>query len=338
MIRDVTTFPLPGEGKRMAAPTPRRRGDDQDEIAVLRQSVHCSVILEREGWKIDPAESTRHALKYRRDSGEILIVNHDDRGWWNPLGVEKGDCFTLIQFLHPEMNFGHVRKELRAIAGVSPSYPVAAAPARATGNPDIPPLVRWQAKPTLTPATKAWHYLADRRRIPAAILHAASAQDCVRAGGFRSAWFAHRDHRGDLTCIEARGPNFRGVLRGGHKTLFRFAPGGFTGQALRVAVTEAPIDALSLAALEAGETGTLYVGTTGGMGPGTADALQLLAADLVEVGGTMVLATDADQAGERHAERIGDALASIEVSIERLRPTGNANDWNDVLRSGRRTP
>lgn len=338
MIRDIATHPLPREGKRLAAPTPRHRGDDQDEIAALRQSVHCSVILEREGWRIDPVESTRHALKYRRGSGEILIVNHDDRGWWNPLGVEKGDCFTLIQFLHPEMNFGHVRKELRAIAGVSPSYPVAPAPARVTGNPDIPPLVRWQAKPTLTPATKAWHYLAERRRIPAAILHMASAQDCVRAGGFGSAWFAHRDHRGDLTCIEARGPNFRGVLRGGHKTLFRFAPGQFAGSFQRVAVTEAPIDALSLAAIENGRPDTIYVGTTGGMGPGTVEALQLLATDVAAVGGHVVIATDADQPGDRHATRIGDALASIGVSIERLRPTGHANDWNDVLRSGRRTP
>ena len=34
---------------------------------------------------IDVAESTRKAVKYRRGEGEIVIVVHDGRGWFDPL-------------------------------------------------------------------------------------------------------------------------------------------------------------------------------------------------------------------------------------------------------------
>jgi hypothetical protein len=36
------------------------------------------VVLERlpPTWRLDPAESTRRSLKYRRGAGEIVIVNH----------------------------------------------------------------------------------------------------------------------------------------------------------------------------------------------------------------------------------------------------------------------
>ena len=68
-----------------------------------------------------------------------------------------------------------------------------------------------------------------------------------------------------VTHVEIRGPDFKGSLRGGDKTLFRFKT--CEGQASRLVITEAPIDALSVAAREALRADTLYVATGGGMGP-----------------------------------------------------------------------
>ena len=62
-----------------------------------------------------------------------------------------------------------------------------------------------------------------------------------------SAWFAHRAG-GVITHIEVRGPTFKGSLTGGRKTLFRFGRGGQGCR--RLVATEAPIDALSIAAIE----------------------------------------------------------------------------------------
>src|SRR6201996_92122 len=66
-------------------------------------------------------ESTKLSLKYRRGKGEILIVSHGGKGWWDPTGDAKGDVFGLVQKLEPGINFGHVRKRLREFAGLKPS-------------------------------------------------------------------------------------------------------------------------------------------------------------------------------------------------------------------------
>jgi hypothetical protein len=65
------------------------------EIEELRDKVHCAVVLERTPppWKLDRKESTKLSLKYRRGKGEILIVSHGGKGWWDPTSDAKGDVF-----------------------------------------------------------------------------------------------------------------------------------------------------------------------------------------------------------------------------------------------------
>jgi hypothetical protein len=73
------------------------------EIEELRDKVHCAVVLERTPppWKLDRKESTKLSLKYRRGKGEIVIVSHAGRGWWDPTSDAKGDVFGLVQRLEP---------------------------------------------------------------------------------------------------------------------------------------------------------------------------------------------------------------------------------------------
>ena len=152
--------------------------------------------------------------------------------------------------------------------------------------------------------------------------------DAVREGFHGSAWFAHRLD-GVVSHVEVRGPSFKGSLRGGAKTLFRF---GWVGEGTtRLAIAEAPIDALSLAAIEGVRADTLYLATGGGMGPGTVAAIE---AELHSVAATpqalLASATDVDRAGERYAAQHADLAARTGVRFERLAPTVGA-DWNDTL-------
>ena len=78
--------------------------------------------------------------------------------------------------------------------------------------------------------------------------------------------------QGGLTGVEMRGPDFRGFSEDGNKSLFRFQPG--QDAPTRLAVVEAPIDAMSMAALEGMRRDTLYIATGGGMGPGTVADLE----------------------------------------------------------------
>jgi hypothetical protein len=300
------------------------------EIEWLKSRVSCAVLLERlpPPWRLDRAESTRSSLKYRRADGEILIVNHGGRGWWDPLSDRKGDVFTLTRHLEPGLNFNASLRLLRGFAESVPLVPNYAWRER----PSVPATRRWECRAPLSRGSPAWLYLTLRRGLPEPILAAAAAAGAIREGPQGSAWFAHRDDAGCLTGIEMRGPAWRGFSAGGAKTLFRL-PGG-PGPLPRVAVCEAAIDALSLAAIERARRDTLYAATAGGMGPGTVAALRLVLRGLAaDPDGILIAATDADAAGRRLAARLADLAADAGIRFAAILPPDGLNDWNDTVRA-----
>ena len=243
------------------------------EIEELRDKVHCAVVLERTPpcWKLDRKESTKLSLKYRRGNGEILIVSHAARGWWDPTSDAKGDVFRLVQRLEPGLSFGHVRKRLRAFAGLSPCFPLADRAGR-RNEPDRAVANRWVDRKAVWSNSQAWRYLKQKRGLSPAIIEAASVAGVLREGPVRSAWFAHVDRAGAVAHVNVRGPTYKGSLTGGVKSLFRLP---LKGPPLpRLVLTEAAIDALSVAALESLRGDTLYAATGGGMGPGTIAAIE----------------------------------------------------------------
>ena len=153
------------------------------EIEELREKVHCAVVLEQTPpcWKLDRKESTKLSLKYRRGKGEILIVSHAGRGWWDPTSDAKGDVFRLVQKLEPGLSFGDVRKRLRALAGLSPCFPSAD---RAGGRkePDRTVAARWAERKTVWSNSPAWRYLRRQRGVSPAIIQAASVAGVLREG------------------------------------------------------------------------------------------------------------------------------------------------------------
>lgn len=299
------------------------------ELDLLRAQVNCAAVLEGVGrpWKLDLRESTRRALKYRRE-GEVLIVTHEGRGWWDPQSTAKGDVFALVQHLDPSLNFGHVRQMLQRFVGIAPRY--TPAERRRGGEGDTLSVAeRWAARPRLSPGCRAWAYLTNERRLPHGVLELAAHQDAVRDGAYGNAWFAHCDGK-QVTHVEIRGPKFKGSLRGGDKTLFCLRTG--RNQATRLVITEAPIDALSVAAREGIRSATLYSATGGGMGPRTIEILTAACAVLGSIPGAVVeSAVDANRAGDRYAERHAEIAREAGVPFARLRPPEGL-DWNEVLK------
>jgi hypothetical protein len=302
------------------------------EIEDLRDKVHCAVVLERTPprWKLDRKESSKFSLKYRRGKGEILIVSHGGKGWWDPTSDAKGDVFGLVQKLEPGMNFGHVRRRLREFAGLSPSFPLVE---RAGGRkaPDKPVAKRWTDRKVVCAGSPTWRYLARTRGLSAAIIEAASAAGVLREGPARSAWFAHFDGAGSVAHVDIRGPTYKGSLTGGAKPLFRLA---LAQSFPRLVLAEAAIDALSLAAIENLRDDTLYAATGGGMGQATIATLEALLTTMAMLPGAIFCsATDANEAGDRFAARHRLLSEKFRVPFERLRPPIEERDWNDVLRT-----
>jgi len=227
------------------------------EIEELRDKVHCAVVLERTPppWKLDRKESTKLSLKYRRGKGEILIVSHAGRGWWDPTSDAKGDVFRLVQRLEPGLSFGHVRKRLREFAGLSPSFPSADRAGRRQ-DADRSVADRWAERKAVWSNSPTWRYLRRKRGPSAAIIEAAAVAGVLREGPVGSAWFAHFDRAGAVAHVDVRGPTYKGSLTGGAKSLFRLSLNG--PPLRRVVLTEAAIDALSVAAIEGLRRDTLY--------------------------------------------------------------------------------
>jgi len=137
-------------------------------------------------------------------------------------------------------------------------------------------------------------------------------------------WAAHVDADGGVTGWDERGPDWRGCSTGGSNVRFRFG----SLEAERLGVTEAAIDAMSLAAFEGSREGSLYLSTGGGWSPATEAAVRVLAA---RPGAQLVAATDANSQGETFADRLRDIAENSGCDWFRLTPP--ADDWNDARRA-----
>ncbi|MBS1017096.1 DUF3991 and TOPRIM domain-containing protein [Acetobacter persici] len=302
--------------------------NEKDEIHDLKERVDCRTVLEAAGFTFYPEESSRHVWKYSRKHGvqghQIVIVNHHGKGWFSPLEVGKrGDVFSLVQYLNPGLNFGQVRIELRPLAGIAPRLP--AGERESSEQPVQDLLLRWNVRSKPVPGSAAWKYLATARKVPEDVIERAVSLGILAEGPYGTMWAAHLN-KGIVGGWEMRGEKMKSAFcRGGTKSLLQFSWGD-TARCTRLAVTEAAIDAFSLAALEGRRVDTIYASTGGGMAPHTIQALQGLCMGL-----NVVVATDANAPGDRYANMIQPWCRK---NYERLRPVGY-DDWNDCLRAER---
>jgi len=292
---------------------------DKTEIESLRERVRCPALLEKEGWKLDRRESTRRALKYRRDA-DIIIVIHEGRGWFDPLSSAKGDVFSLAEHLGAD-GFVAATARVADLVGFVPVSPEWRRPPKIVPPGSI--AARWRGRTLPSSGSPAWRYLTETRMLPADIVQDAARAGVLREGPHGSLWAAHFDRNDIVVGWEERGPTWRGFATGGAKGIFRLG----NANAPRVCITEAAIDAMSLAAIEAGRGSTAYVSTGGGWSPATEELICGLANRKVH----LVAATDNNRQGEIYADRIRAITTDTSTKYGRARP--RTNDWNDELRA-----
>lgn len=295
---------------------------EKKDIEELRARVGCAAVLEQEGFAMDRKESTRRAVKFRRDD-DIIIVIHDDRGWFDARSDAKGDVFDLAGYLYG-IAFAETLAVVSDLVGFQPEAPAWRSPPSSKALASI--VDRWSHRKRPSRASATWAYLRDHRALPWQVISAAIDADVLREGPYGSMWAKHVDDGGALVGWEERGPEWRGFSTGGAKALFRFGK----GDANRICVTEAAIDALSFAAIEQIRSDTLYVSTGGGWSPTTARALEVLASS---EGAWLVAATDNNVQGEVFADRLRQMADHANCDFLRLRP--KAEDWNEELKQRR---
>jgi hypothetical protein len=136
--------------------------------------------------------------------------------------------------------------------------------------------------------------------------------------------------RGEVTGASLRGTwgednHYHGLAPGSARDQGWFWIGTGNGPVRRVLLTESPIDAMSLALLDKErrvQPGVTIYLSTDGSGGFPIEGLK----PIIQNGGSVVAAFDADQAGELMAWRLAQQLPGI----ERLTPN-QSKDWNEML-------
>lgn len=296
---------------------------EKNDMEDLRARVGCAAVLEDEGFAIDKKQSTRRAVKFRRHD-DIIIVIHDDRGWFDARSDAKGDVFALAGYLLG-IGFAEALVTIADLAAFQPTAPIWQRPV--PQKESVASIAdRWSHRKRPWRASATCRYLQHCRALPWQVISAAIRADLLREGPCGSMWAKHVDETGAVIGWEERGPEWRGFSTGGAKALFQF----WMESARRICVTEAAIDALSLAAIEQTRSDTLYVSTGGGWSPLTAQALKTLAC--VE-NAWLVAATDNNVQGEVFADRLRQMADSAGRDFSRLRP--QCEDWNEELKQRR---
>ncbi|MCF1496528.1 hypothetical protein GOZ83_29665, partial [Agrobacterium vitis] len=133
---------------------------EKNDIEELRARVGCAAVLEHEGFAIDRKESTRRAVKFRRDD-DIIIVIHDDRGWFDARSEAKGDVFALASYLHG-IRFAEALAVVGDLVALLPTAPTWEKPLHRTQT-GVSVADRWNHRKRPWRASATWTYLRQCR-------------------------------------------------------------------------------------------------------------------------------------------------------------------------------
>jgi hypothetical protein len=284
-----------------------------------------SYAVERWGYVRDRRESGRASHVLRHPVGDDkLVVRQSEGGHWVYFSVrDERDHGTIVDFLQRRgtRSLGAVRQELRAWLG-SPRperEEWGSAPERAG--------VRRSAAEAFAAArvVEQCPYL-QARGLRTETLSDARFAGTWRVDGRGNVLFAHTDDGGAVTGFEVKNRDFTGFAAGGSKSAWRSAVREGDRE---LVVAESAIDALSFRQLYP-RADARYWSTAGW--PSARQGEQLVRAlEGLPRGGRLVLATDADAAGERLAQKLGELTRGRpDVVVERAAPS-RGKDWNEVL-------
>ena len=274
------------------------------------------------------------AGKPRDGAHRCLSINRQTGAWRCHRCGESGKIKEMWEQPSPLSRRERARQGLARIFDAHPTPPlVSAQRVEGTGENQLelsaqqPEMASWKRDlRDLHPldGTSGALYL-HRRGLSFEEASVAGARFCACFLGRPAVVFPLRDQNGGLRGAHARYVDGRDRPKArtlGDKRQSLFTTRGALDLELPALIlTEAPLDALSLA--EAGYPAVAVCGTQAPTWMHRACAFR-----------RVLLAFDADDAGDRAADALTPPLESFGARCERLRPE-NAKDWNEVFLSGR---
>ncbi|QDV81275.1 DUF3991 domain-containing protein [Planctomycetes bacterium TBK1r] len=289
------------------------------------------------GFRVDRRKSSANACFMRcdRTGDKISIQRYPDQHWtyWavSPATDRGGSIIDFIQNRTGE-NLGQVRKRLRPYINGTTS--LSSRPALQdvpltlnTTNSDVSEVRRIFAT-TVRPLAGGVHpHLNTDRGIPPETFTRTPFAGSVHTDARGNCLFIHRDHSG-VTGWEARNRKFKGFSPSGYKALWYATPG--REERKQLVFAESAFDAIAYG-LMFPSSETCYCSTAGQMSALQRD-LVTSAINKLPIGGDVIIAADADQAGGVFAaqfQEIMDGLTREDLNFKIHAPE-SVKDWNDA--------
>lgn len=304
-----------------------REEADREELNSFKQSVDLVDFAKQYGYRKDDSESNKRAATLRRDAdnGKLVVWRKDGRHdvFWNARSGERGSVVDFVQ-VEERCQLGRARTILRRWTGKSPPRNVARAvdaPRCPTSDSDEVDRKRIAAVWNLAIWTPAPTYLRNRGLDLA--LQDDRFRNCYRTSRNGIVMFIHRDRSGpsgfELRGIGANGERLKKFSKDSQRALWWSRN---INTADTIIVCESAIDCMSHAELYL-ELNAAYVSIAGEISTRQKDLLSGLFEKTNSRNARIVVATDNDDAGEKHYS-ICQKLTTIELT----RIVSNGKDWN----------
>ncbi len=294
-------------------PQSKQQSNDIKAIADQVRDRDLESVAEQLGLERDP-----HDKHKWRDDHHILSINH---GKFHDWAMAKGGGGAIDLVMHVQKS--DFKAAVEWLSGQQlPEQAPTVQPAKQLQLPE-PNEQNWLA---------VQQYLTETRGLPENWIEHLHQRGLIYADKHQNAVFVRHDAdqwvRGDVTGASLRGTQgepFHGLASGSARDAGYFWLRSGTEDVTRVVLVESAIDAISLAKLEQDKSPdrptTVYL-STDGSGAIPIEALQAVVAQ----GGQVLVAFDADGAGEKMAWRVAEVVPGVRRMVPAV-----GKDWNDRL-------
>ena len=303
----------------------------KEELEKFKTEINLVEYAQSQGYQYITSESSRNSAVLRHPNGDKIVVATDTDGHGVYFSVrDDADNGTIIDFAQNRSNssLGWVREELRNWLNEPRLQPSSLTPV------DKPQPVRSDRFSVIKAASgfrvASEHPYLEKRGIKQSILKSDRFMGTVAIDKRGNAIFPHYDRDG-LTGYSVKNTNFTGFSSGGTKALWQSNQQKGDRQ---LVITESAIDALSYHQLFGKEnTNTRYIATSGTISNYQLELISTAMAEMANLGGEIVIATDNDSMGNKMAKTLS-SLAPKSSKIYRHTPK-LGKDWNEVIRHER---
>ena len=299
----------------------------KEELEKFKTEINLVEYAQSQGYQYIIQESSRNSAVLRHPQGDKIVVATDTDGHGVYFSVrDDADNGTIIDFVQNRQNvrLAGVRKELRGWLNEPRLQPSRFTPV------DKPQPVTGDLLSVIKAASgfrvAEEHPYLEKRGIERATITSDRFMGTVAIDDLGNAIFPHYDRDG-LTGYSMKNNNFTGFSSGGTKTLWQ------SNQSKRdrsLVITESAIDALSYHQLFSKEnTHTRYIATSGTISNYQLKLIETAMAEMANLGGEIVIATDNDEMGNKMAKTLAN-VAPKSSKIYRHTPQ-QGKDWNEVI-------